>query len=247
MKNKNQIIQRLQDDSDYYGEFGRKFLSNSDIGVLLANPKDYRKRRDDSKALLEGRYFHQLLIEPDKAESVPFVDASTRNTNIYKNFIAESGLEIALLQHEKENIERLVSVMKANIHFYDEIYRPVNQYEVPEVKEVLGQLWKGKADIVSENILIDLKTTGDIHRFKYSARAYNYDSQAWLYEQLFGKPLVFYVIDKETAQLGVFRPTEEFLMFGKQKVEQAIEVYNRYFGPTAFDSVDNHYIEMQLL
>ena len=115
------------------------------------------------------------------------------------------------------------------------------------MKDVLGQLWKGKADIVSENIIIDLKTTGDIHRFKYSARAYNYDSQAWLYEQLFGKPLVFYVIDKETAQLGVFRPTEEFLMFGKQKVEQAIEVYNRYFGPTAFDSVDNHYIEMQLL
>ena len=31
--NKKQIIQRLKNDEDYYGEFGQQFLSNSDIGA----------------------------------------------------------------------------------------------------------------------------------------------------------------------------------------------------------------------
>lgn len=247
MKNKSQIVERLRDDSDYYGEFGRKFLSNSDIGVLLSNPKDFRNgTRPDSKALLEGRYFHQLLLEPEKAVDVMVVDASSRNTNIYKEYIASTGADMVLLQKEKEHIERLVSVMKSNIYYYDEIYKPSNKYEVPQVKEIMGVLWKGKADIESDSILIDAKTTSDIHKFRYSAKAYNYDSQAWIYEQLFGKPLVFFVIDKETEQLGVFRPTDEFLESGKDKVRRAVEVYNRYFGPTAYDSVENHYIDLEL-
>ena len=36
--NKKQILQRLQNDNDYYGEFGNKFLSNSHISKLLKDP-----------------------------------------------------------------------------------------------------------------------------------------------------------------------------------------------------------------
>ena len=31
MKNKKEILERLKNDDDYYGEFGRQFISNSDI------------------------------------------------------------------------------------------------------------------------------------------------------------------------------------------------------------------------
>ena len=39
-------------------------------------------------------------------------------------------------------------------------------------------MWKGKADIVNHNekLIIDLKTTADLNKFKYSASKYNYDS-----------------------------------------------------------------------
>ena len=36
-------IKKLEDDQHYYGAFGRRYLSNSDIGALLGNPKDFRK------------------------------------------------------------------------------------------------------------------------------------------------------------------------------------------------------------
>ena len=33
------IIEKLKQDEHYYGDYGKQFLSNSDISVLLKNPK----------------------------------------------------------------------------------------------------------------------------------------------------------------------------------------------------------------
>lgn len=237
------IIEQLRDDNNYYGKLGKQYLSNSDIGTLLNNPQSYGKSRPDSKNLLEGRYFHQLLIEPEKAQVIPFVDVTTRTTKEYKNYCEENNLEMCLLKKEKEDIERLVSVMKRNITFYDEIYRDGNLYETPAITEIAGLKWKGKADILTHDSIIDLKTTADIQKFKYSARSYNYDSQCYIYQTLFGKPLVFYVVDKSTAQLGIFRPTEEFVRGGEAKVIRAVEVYQKYYGANPTDDIANYYIE----
>ena len=36
--NKEKAIEKLRDDEHYYGAFGKKYLSNSDISTLLTNP-----------------------------------------------------------------------------------------------------------------------------------------------------------------------------------------------------------------
>ena len=35
---KKQILTQLRNDEDYYGDFGKQYLSNSDIYHLLNNP-----------------------------------------------------------------------------------------------------------------------------------------------------------------------------------------------------------------
>lgn len=240
------ILEQLRNDENYYGALGKQFLSNSDIGTLLSNPKNFGKSRPDNKSFAEGRYFHQLLTEPDKAEVAHMVDASNRNTKIYKDYCDANGLDFALLKSEVEAVETWTSTMKSNIDFYDAIYAEGNQYEVPAITNLFGREWKGKTDILGADELIDLKTTSDIKKFRYSAYAYNYDSQAYIYQQLFGKPLVFYVIDKITLQLGIFRPSAGFIESGERKVRDAVEVYNRFFGPDAWDDVVNHYIQESL-
>lgn len=136
--------------------------------------------------------------------------------------------------------------MKGNVNFFMEIYKDGNLFEEPAVGEIKNMMWKGKADIVTNDCIIDLKTTGDINKFKWSAKAYNYDSQCYIYQQLFDRPLVFYVIDKATGQLGIFRPTENFIRGGEAKVERAIEVYNRFFSEDSTDDIANHYIDETL-
>jgi hypothetical protein len=239
-------IELLNDDKEYYTGVGKNYLSNSDIGILLSNPKEFGKPREDNKSFAEGRYFHQLLIEKDKAQFVPSVDVTTRTTKEYKAYCETHNLSFAMLTKEKEEIERLVKIMTANIQFYDDIYAEGNRYEVPAITELFGVQWKGKADIVNEKFIIDLKTTSDIDKFKWSAKAYNYDSQAYVYQMLFGRPLVFYVIDKVTGQLGIFRPTEEFIKGGEAKVIRAVEIFNKYFGLNPSDDIDNYYIDLML-
>jgi hypothetical protein len=237
------IIEILRDDNEYYNGIGKEYLSNSDIGTLLTNPRDFGKKREDNKAFMDGRYFHQLLLEPEKAINTPFVDVSTRNTKEYKNYCEENNLPFCMLKKEMEEIEHLVSLMKGNITFFEQIYKSGNLYETPSISEIHGFMWKGKADIVTDEMIIDLKTTGDINKFKYSAKAYNYDSQCYIYQQLFGKPLVFYVVDKGTGQLGIFKPSESFVNGGEAKVIRALEVYNKFFGDEPTDSIENYYIE----
>lgn len=237
------ILENLKDDAMYYGDYGKRFLSNSDIGTLLSNPKLFGVSRPENKSLAEGRLFHQLILETDKAVSFPTIDVSSRNTKAYKDYIAETGLDFILLEKEADSIKELTKTMLSNLTFYDMIYMDGNEYEVPQVKEIHGKLWKGKADIVSQDVLIDIKTTSDISSFRWSAKKYNYDSQCYIYQELFGKPLVFLVIDKLTKQLGIFKPSTEFVEGGQQKVLKAIEVYDRFFGDNAVESIDSYFIE----
>ena len=111
---------------------------------------------------------------------------------------------------------------------------------------LFGLDWKGKADIVTEECIIDVKTSGDIKKFHYTAKSYNYDSQAYIYQMLFEKPLVFYVIDKNTEQLGVFSTTDTFLDKGREKVEKAVEVYNKFFGKEATEDINQYFLNEEL-
>lgn len=239
----DKIVDRLRDDNEYYKGVGKMYLSNSDIGVLLSNPRDFGKTREDNKNFMEGRYLHQSILEPEKAALTHYVEASSRNTNLYKDYIKANDLPFCMLKGEVDEINTLVSTIKSNIYFFDEIYKDGNLFEEPAIGEIQGSMWKGKADIVTDEMIIDLKTTGDIQKFKYSAKSYNYDSQCYIYQQLFGKPLVFFVADKNTHQLGVFRPTEDFIKGGEAKVAKAIEVYKTFFGANPTESIDNYYID----
>ena len=243
----SEILQKLRNDKEYYTGIGKQYLSNSDIGTLLTNPKQFGVQREDNKNFALGRYFHQLILEPNKASNVITVDVATRNTKAYKEALEESGESVLMLEKESAEIRQLVDAMLGNIHFYDLIRDEENEYEVPAIGEIMGHQWKGKADIVGSDVLIDLKTTSDLEGFKWSARKYNYDSQCFVYQQLFGKPLIFLVIDKTTGMLGEFIPTEEFIKGGGDKVAKAIDIYERFFHePTKTDDIDSWYLSERL-
>ena len=237
------ILDLLRDDNQDYSGIGRNYLSNSDIVTLLENPKEFGKSREDNKAFAEGRYFHQSILEPEKIKDVLFVDVSTRTTKEYKEFCIANKIPFCLLKKEIDEVKGLVKIINGNIAFFEEIYKDGNQFEVPAVGEIQGMMWKGKADIVTNDCVIDLKTTSDVQKFKWNAKKYNYDSQCYIYQKLFGKPLVFYVIDKVTGILAVFKPTEEFVKGGEEKVARAIDMYQRYFSANPSDDIDNYYID----
>ena len=113
---------------------------------------------------------------------------------------------MCLLQHEVDLVDNLISTMLNNTVCRDLISEEKGEYEVPAITELFGQMWKGKADVVNHNekLIIDLKTTSDLDNFKWNAKKYNYDSQAYIYRKLFGYEFIFIAIDKKTGQIGLF-------------------------------------------
>ena len=241
------ILEKLLDDNEYYHGVGKNYLSNSDIGTLLRNPKEFGVSRPDTKEFAVGRFFHQLILEPEKAKQFPVVDVATRNNKAYREFIAEHRIEIALLQKEVDDVHSWVSAINSNIIFFDELYSPDNQYEVPMIKEIKGLMWKGKADILGQNQIIDLKSSSNINDFKRKATLYNYDSQCYIYQCLFDRPLVFYVVDKLTQMVGMFEPEQSFIDRGEEKVEKAIEIYQKFYGDNPTEDIENYFIYDKLI
>ena len=231
-----EVYEKLRNDEHYYGDYGKQFLSNSDISTLLKNPRDLHKPRPSSPAFLVGGYFHTAILEPDKLNRFKIVDATTRNTKKYKEI---SDGEICLLQHEVDKIQLMTEAMMSNDVCRD-LIKPVLaevDYEEPRVGKIFDNMWKGKADIINheEKLVIDLKTTADIDKFRWSASKYNYDSQAYIYSTLFGYEMIFIVIDKETRQIGVFDCSPDFYKRGEDKVRQASAAYDLFYKTEDFD------------
>ena len=233
---KEKIIEKLTQDEHYYGKFGKQFLSNSDISILLKNPRLLREDKPKTSAMVIGGYFHTAILEPDKLEQFKIIKSSTRNTKQYKEM---SGGEICLLQHEVDKIELMREAVMDN-KICRELIDGLGavEYEIPGVTEIHGNMWKGKADIVNhdERLIIDLKTTSDIDRFKWSAAKFNYDSQAYIYSNLFGYEMLFMVIDKETLQIGLFDCSPDFYSSGEDKVRKATDAYELFYKTDDFDS-----------
>ena len=226
------IIEKLKQDEHYYGDYGKQFLSNSNISTLLKNPRLLKEDKPKTSAMVIGGYFHTTILEPDKLEQFKIIKSTTRNTKQYKEM---SGGEICLLQHEVDKIELMREAVMDN-----KICRELisGDFEVPGYTEIFGNNWKGKADVINhdEQLIIDLKTTSDIDKFRWSASKFNYDSQAYIYRLLFDYEMLFMVIDKETLQIGLFDCSGDFYKSGMDKVRKATDAYDLFYKTDDFDS-----------
>jgi hypothetical protein len=241
---KEKIIEKLRNDEHYYGDFGKQYLSNSDIDALLNNPLSYGKVLKRSPNLIIGSYFHTAILEPEKLERFKIIESSTRNTKKYKDL---SEGEMCMLQHEVDNIEFMRDKLMAN-DIVKGLFQDTNvEFEVPGIIELENNMWKGKADIINhdERLIIDLKTSSNINNFRSSAKKFNYDSQAYIYSMIFGYEFIFVVIDKNSHIPGIFDCSSNFYETGKQKVEQASKQYDLFYKTEGFDP-SNYFINKTL-
>ena len=227
-----EIVGMAYDDEFYYGHLGKNALSSSSLKTILKSPKTYRNilnygdPNSDSPALAAGKLVHWMILESHKIDKLHFVDAFTKNTKVYKEAKAKYG-EVFLTK-EKNAAERLTDAVLRNEAAIKLLNK--SEFEVPQVQMLDGLPFRGKADIIQGDTIIDLKTTAELNTFKYSADRFGYDLQAWLYLKLFDKKkFTFLVIDKASTDIGIFETTDEFLARGENKFKQAVDNYKYFF------------------
>jgi len=229
---KEEILAQMYDDSFYYGVLGKHALSSSSLKMILKSPKTYRNvmkygdPNGDSPALAAGKLAHWMVLEPHKIDKLHFVDASTKNTKIYKEAKEQYG-EVFLTK-ERSAAERLTDAIFRNEAALQLLTD--SEFEVPGIAMLNGLPFRGKADIIQGDTIIDYKTTAELSSFKWSADKYGYDLQAYMYLRLFNKKkFTFLVIDKASTDIGIFETTDDFIAKGEQKFIQAVDNYKYFF------------------
>ena len=155
------ILKKLTNDEHYYGDFGKKYLSASDVGVLLNNPLALKQEQKQTAAFLVGGYFHTTILEPDKLKKYKVIPSTTRNTKLYKEM---SGGELCLLQHEVDAIHKMRDVMLDNGICRDLIQGDWCDYEKPMITKIGKYMWKGKCDVLNhkEKLVIVFSAMGKV-------------------------------------------------------------------------------------
>jgi len=247
-----EILEKMMDDDFYYGYLGKQALSSSSLKTILKSPKVYLQKLEEgdveTQPLRDGKMFHWSILEPEKFEAVEIVDVKSRNTKAFHFAVAEAlaegaGKEVYTIK-EKETALNLREHMLKNDMASS--YLQDAEYEIPAIKMIHGVPFRAKADILKKDKIVDLKTTGDISKFKSSAYAFGYDLQAYLYLQMFpeAKSFEFVVIDKKTFEIGIYTCSEEFLESGKRKLERGIETCKYFFVDN--NDIEQHYIKDML-
>ena len=242
-----ELLERMLDDTFYYGELNTLALSSSSLKQLLSSPKTYnfslKYGSEESAALRAGALFHWAILEPEKFAAQKFVEVQSRNTKKFKEAKEEFGK--VFTAKERSEAERLVDAFYRNEHAKELITKA--DFEIPAIDNVLGMPFRGKADVLGTNRIVDLKTTTDIKGFSYSANKYGYDVQCYLYCNLFKKEYKdfhFLVLDKGSLDIGIFNCSEEFYYRGEEKVEKALDLYNKFFIEGA--DLDNYCLTGEL-
>ena len=244
---KADLLKRMLDDEFYYGELNTLALSSSSLKQLLSSPKTYsyslKYGSEESAALRAGALFHWAILEPEKFASQKFVEVQSRNTKKFREAKEEFGK--VFTAKERGEAERLVDAFYRNEHAKELITKA--EFEIPAIDNVLGMPFRGKADVLGTNRIVDLKTTTDIKGFSYSANKYGYDVQCYLYCNLFQKEYKdfhFLVLDKGSLDIGIFNCSEKFYYRGEEKVEKALDLYNKFFIEGA--DLDNYCLTGEL-
>ena len=174
---KEELIAQMYDDEFYYKHLGKHALSSSSLKMILKSPKTYRNvtkygdPNSNSPALSAGKLAHWMLLEPHKIDTLHFVDASTKNTNKYKD--AKEKYGEVFLTSEKKSAERLTDAVLRNEGALRLLTN--SEFEIPEIDMLEGLPFRGKADIIQGDTIIDYKTSAELSSFKWSADKYGYE------------------------------------------------------------------------
>ena len=234
------IIKRMYDDEFYYGYLGSNALSSSSAKKLLQSPKAYLKSlnvNQDAQPLRDGRLVHLSVLEPQKVKDLTIVEGS-KATKAFKEAVLDMGSANVYTRSEFNNANHVANAVLKCSEVTDLLKGA--EFEVPQASMIDGLPFRGKADILNGNVIIDLKTTGDITKFRWSAKHFSYDLQAALYTKMFdADAFIFVVVDKNTKDIMICDCSDEFMRTGLEKLEMAIERY-KYFFQDEIPNLDNY-------
>jgi hypothetical protein len=221
-------------------------LSFSSIKEFAKSPNHFiyykNKKRKSSPAMLKGSAVHTMVLEPQEFELRYFVipDGTNRGTKAWKEY-ASIAADREILKEVEYNVIAKMARMVCEHYDAREILKEATEFEQHIKLEFNGLPFHGFADIVTPNIVCDLKTTRDstAKAFMRTVLGFKYHWQAALYMKATGKKTFRFITIESSAPYSVvvYELSQDLL---DKAVMELIEVTNKF---KAWDGLEQGYVE----
>tara|TARA_Y100001938_G_scaffold151136_1_gene246447 strand:+ start:219 stop:1016 length:798 start_codon:yes stop_codon:yes gene_type:complete len=225
-------------DRDYRNQTG---YSQSDLRILVEKcPKAFRYHLDNpqprSSSMMLGTAVHIALLEPDKiASEIAVTELKTRRGQAWDTFKTENlNKECILKADEWAHVLGCVDEIRQH-PLWNQCLRdnPVIEKPLfwsdpfnPNIK------LKSKPDIVTDTMVIDVKTTTDLSSFHRNFFNYWYHFQASAYtravqQEYGGEPRQYKILAVETKGINLvkaFDIDDQVIEFGSMYWEKALSI-----------------------
>lgn len=244
------LLERMKDDSFYFGYCASAMFSKSRISDMKKSPKTFYyvgKYKKNEQPLRDGHLFHWAILEPEKFSNALFCPVYSKNTKKFNEWKQSYSGETVYTMQEKEDAERLAQAFTLNKRAVEMIGN--SEFEKPAFGFINDVPFRAKGDVVRSNgSVIDLKTCQNITNFKKDAYAYGYDIQLYIYCKLFKikyKDFFFIAIDKKSLDIGIYDCSKEMYQSGEVQVQNVLKAYQQNIHNKSDDEVkefiDNYY------
>ena len=254
------IVDNEITDKNYYDD--HMYITNSTLKMFINKcPRGFQHILNNppkpSAAMKFGTAFHMLVLEGrDVFDSNYAVepDGIDKRTTLGKNMLLQFNESLkgreAISHKDYKLMEDMYTNLRSSKHYslildckdFEKIYLWKN--------EVLDILCKGKLDAVSNDYIVDLKTTRDAspEAFKETIINQKYHMQAAFYCDALGvKDYYIYAIEKTRPYcICVYKISSELLQEGRLMYTQAIIDYKAYMhgGEQPLDYNENNIYEV---
>ena len=209
-------------------------LSYSSLKEFMKSPSHFLayKNRElkETPAMRFGTAVHSAILEPQKFKSDYDKTDLRRNTKAYKEL---DDSKLWLSSSEWSSIEGIKRSISRNVAASDELSKCAHFEQ--EVKGVIkGVEFRGFVDAMSQDTIIDLKTTQDASPDGFSRSVYNfnYHLQAAIYLELTGAKK-FYILAVENQSpypCTIYELSQEAIDSGRAMLEKGIALFKDWDG-----------------
>ncbi|MCH9730651.1 MAG: PD-(D/E)XK nuclease-like domain-containing protein [Actinomycetia bacterium] len=216
----------------------REGLNKSSAVNLLKTPAHFmaakQAQRKVTPALNRGLALHCKLSDDRHCLAVtPKVDRRTKvGKAVFAEFEQQAVGRIIVTPEVDDQTEAMAEAILA--HPIADAYRRQGQHEGSIFFDFDGVLCKARVDCLTDECIVDWKSTGDIEAFERSIATYHYDLQvAWYTEAVravTGKALPFrFVVVEDTPPYAVrvFEAGETLWERGSHHMQKCVDIYRQ--------------------
>jgi len=221
-----QILKSPYHFQAYRGEESSGFAFGSIIHMAVLEPEvaktKFKVKPDTVFELRSGQKIINVSLDPfPESNQVPFNSMSSRHREL---------LSTNYIWIDQDKLEAIQTIMKGlSLNDHASTWLKACEKEKIVCSSIMDVECKGRIDGLSQEYVLDLKTTDSILNFEKSMVKYGYDFQLAFYMMLTGVSDAKIIVceNKWPYAVATFDVSEQFLEMGKQKVIQALTLYKQ--------------------